>query len=77
MRAKPRSRSPESGVKFDRLYGPDELALFAAYIEHRADHRPRECTRGERCWVTCGPPSFRTQVGMTNGGCIECGGAPR
>lgn len=56
------SVQPHRHDKFDRDYTADE----------RARLRPPECTKGSRCWVTCGPPSYRTKT--NTGACVECGG---
>ena len=58
--------------KFDRDYTADERAFFASFADLRAPLRPPECTKGPCCWVTCGPPSYRTKT--NTGACVECGG---
>ena len=57
---------------------PDEVrwsaaarAMFAAYTDTRATHRPLECNGAEVCWVTRGPPAMNTRLR-----CTGCGGSP-
>jgi len=56
-------------------YPPDALALYAAYRERRAQHRPLECHQGSPCWVEDGPPSI-TAASQGNR-CTGCGAPPR
>lgn len=62
---------PARRDKFDRDYSDGDLAFFASYRADREPHRPSGCTGGSRCWVTCGPPSYRTH--SAGGLCTECG----
>lgn len=52
----------------DRVYTPEELALFARYRDQRALCRPVTCAGGDDCWVTHGPPAF----GGTGNLCLGC-----
>ena len=54
-----------------RVYTPDDLALFARYVEARADYRPKGCTGASMCWVEKGPPAVDTPNGVTL--CRGCG----
>lgn len=51
-------------------YSDAELTHFAEYREQR--HAPRQCARGEACWVANGPPAIDG-----NGYCLGCGGLPQ
>lgn len=64
---------PTHADKFDRNYTADDLAFFAEYAGPRESHKPKQCTGGAKCWVRCGPPSYRTKT--SRGFCIECAGA--
>ena len=59
-------------VKFDRDYSEAERVLFSAYSGQRARLKPRECDSGEECWVSHGPPCYRTNG--WNGYCAGCRG---
>jgi hypothetical protein len=62
-----------------RAYTADELALFARYQPAREQHQPRECSRGERCWVKLGPPGYYrgSSKGAASSYCLECRSHPR
>jgi hypothetical protein len=55
-----------------KAYPETELVRFALYREQRTALAPRQCDRGEVCWVAAGPPAI-----TRNGKCAGCGGIPR
>lgn len=64
----------EGSKKYGKPYTAEEIAFFQQYRDNRAALRPRQCNRGERCWVERGPPAFRAG---NAGECIGCDGTPK
>ena len=53
-----------------RGYTPEELALFACYVDTRRDVKPKACDEGAGCWVLVGPPAFDRRGGRSR--CLRC-----
>ena len=64
-------------MRVERVYTPDDLALFARYAPARADYRPKGCTGAAMCWVEKGPPAVNKEAVCLACGCSAMARVPR